>query len=159
MSFYRLSGLSKLFPKSSRFGQYNLSYLDPDEQADIDAVVGAFMLMRAKALDRAGLLDETFFMYGEDIDLCYRIKQLGWRVVYYPQVTVLHLKGTSSSKNSRRAIRAFYEAMKIFFDKHYRATSPRFVGWLVDGGVWAMQHWALLTDRLRFESRKHVASA
>ena len=123
VSFYRLTGLSRLFPRSRRFGRYNLSYLDVDERADVDAVVGAFMLMRGEALERAGLLDEAFFMYGEDLDLCYRIKALGWRVVYNPDVVVLHVKGASSRQASRRAINAFYDAMRIFHDKHYRARS------------------------------------
>ena len=121
ISFYRLTGLSTLFPSSERFGRYNLTYLDVDVQADVDAVVGAFMLIRSEALEQSGLLDEQFFMYGEDIDLCYRIKQHGWRVVYNPAVTVLHLKGAASRKASRRAIIAFYDAMKIFHDKYYRA--------------------------------------
>ena len=158
-SFYRLVGLSKLFPKSARFGRYNLTHLDEDAQADVDSVVGAFMLVRGEALEGAGLLDETFFMYGEDLDLCYRIKKTGWRVVYYPEVTVLHLKGTSSRQASRRSIVAFYDAMRIFHDKHYRDATPLLVNWAIDLTVPILLKWALLLDRLRRPERKRVASA
>ncbi|MCD6520994.1 MAG: glycosyltransferase family 2 protein [Anaerolineae bacterium] len=159
VSFYRLSGLAKLFPKSRRFGRYNLTYLDENEQADVDAVVGAFMLMRSEALEQAGLLDEAFFMYGEDLDLCYRIKEHGWRVVYNPAVTVLHRKGAASRKASRRAIRAFYDAMKIFHDKHYRAQTFFLINWAIDLGIVLLRSIALLLDRLRPPRRKRVASA
>jgi len=159
VSFYRLAGLSRLFPHSRRFGRYNLTYLDADEQADVDAVVGAFMLMRGEALERAGLLDEAFFMYGEDLDLCYRIKALGYRVVYYPAVVVLHVKGAASRQSSRRSINAFYDAMRIFHNKHYRAQSPFLVNGLVGLGIGLMRAVALAGDRLRPSGRKRVASA
>ncbi len=159
ISFYRLTGLSRLFPHSQRFGRYNLSYLGVDEQADVDAVVGAFMLMRSEALQRVGLLDETFFMYGEDLDLCYRIKAFGWRVVYNPSVVVLHVKGAASRQASRRSINAFYDAMRIFHDKHYRARSVFLVNWLVGLGIGLMRAAALAGDRLRPTGRKRVASA
>jgi N-acetylglucosaminyl-diphospho-decaprenol L-rhamnosyltransferase len=158
-SFYHLSGLAKLFPDSPRFGRYSMSFLDPDEQADVDSVVGAFMLMRAAALEQAGLLDEAFFMYGEDIDLAYRIKSHGWRVVYNPSVTVLHVKGAASRQTSRRAIVAFYDAMKIFHDKHYRSESFFVTNWAIDLGVSLLRNVALLQDRLRPAGRKRVASA
>jgi N-acetylglucosaminyl-diphospho-decaprenol L-rhamnosyltransferase len=158
-SFYHLSGLSKLFPHSPRFGRYAMSFLDPNEQADVDSVVGAFMLMRTVALEQAGLLDEAFFMYGEDIDLAYRIKARGWRVVYNPTVTVLHVKGAASRQTSRRAIVAFYDAMKIFHDKHYRAQSSFLTNGAIDLGVAVLRRVALLQDRLRPEGRKRVASA
>jgi len=159
VSFYRMTGLSRLFPHSRRFGRYNLTYLDVDEQADVDAVVGAFMLMRGKALERAGLLDEAFFMYGEDLDLCYRIKALGWRVVYNPSVVVLHVKGAASRQASRRSINAFYDAMHIFHNKHYRAQSAFLVNGLVHLGIGTMRAVALTGDRLRPTGRKRVASA
>jgi len=159
VSFYRLSGLSRLFPRSRRFGRYNLTYLDENTQADVDAVVGAFMLLRHEALAQAGLLDEAFFMYGEDLDLCYRIKQRGWRVVYYPAVTVLHVKGAASRQASQRAIRAFYAAMRIFHAKHYRQRTFFLINWFIDLGVPALCAVALLADRLRPAGRKRVASA
>lgn len=159
VSFYRMVGLSKLFPSSPRFGRYNMTFLDPDLETDVDAVVGAFMLMRAEALQEAGLLDEAFFMYGEDLDLCYRIKEKGWRIVYHPQVTVVHVKGASSRKASRRAIAAFYDAMRIFHNKHYRASTPALVNVLIDLGISAFKAFALWRDSLRPAERKRVASA
>jgi N-acetylglucosaminyl-diphospho-decaprenol L-rhamnosyltransferase len=159
VSFYHLSGLAKLYPKSSRFARYNLTYLDENQQADVDAVVGAFMLMRSEALEQAALLDEVFFMYGEDLDLCFRIKRQGWRVVYNPSLMVLHRKGAASRKASRRAIIAFYDAMKLFHDKHYRAQTFFLVNWAIDLGVATLKAVALLQDRLRPTERKRVASA
>ncbi len=159
ISFYRLSGLSKLFPKSRRFGRYNLTFLDVDRQADVDAVVGAFMLIRREALEQAGLLDEAFFMYGEDLDLCYRVKAHGWRVVYYPVVTVLHVKGAASRKNSYQATRAFYQAMKIFHDKHYRAQTPMVINWLLDAGVALLGVRAVIANHLRPSGKRRVGSA
>jgi len=120
VSFYRLAGLSRLFPGHRRFGQYNLTYLDPDEVAEVDSVVGAFMLLRREAIQDAGLLDEHFFMYGEDLDWCYRIKARGWRVYYNSEVTVLHIK-RAASRNSPRAAVEFWRAMRIFYRKHYAA--------------------------------------
>ncbi len=134
VSFYRLTGLSKLFPRSPRFGRYNLTYLDEDRQAEVDSVVGACMLIRAEALRRAGLLDESFFMYGEDLDLALRIKQCGWKAFYYPAVQVMHYK-RESSKRSRRARLEFYRAMAIFYRKHYARTTPLWLHLLVLSGI------------------------
>lgn len=123
ISFYRMIGLSKLFPRSRRFGRYNLTYLDPDVETEVDSVVGAFMMVRREAIQRVGLFDETFFMYGEDLDWAYRIKQAGWTVKYNPRVTVTHVK-RAASRQSRRAQTEFYRAMLIFYRKHYRPTTP-----------------------------------
>jgi GT2 family glycosyltransferase len=130
VSAYRFCGLSKLFPNSRRFGRYNLTFLDPDQPADVDSVVGACMLVRGEAIAAAGLLDERFWMYGEDLDWALRIRQAGWRVVYRPQAVVRHVKRASSS-GSRRARHEFQRAMWLFYDKHYAATTPRPVHWLV----------------------------
>jgi GT2 family glycosyltransferase len=123
VSSYRMLGLSRLFPKSRRFGRYNMTYLDENAMADVDSVVGAFMMVRTKAIADVGLLDERFWMYGEDLDWAKRIKNDGWRVVYYPSVEVLHVKRASSSQ-SERAQYEFYRAMLIFYHKHYRADTP-----------------------------------
>lgn len=159
VSFYHFSGLGKLFPRSPVFARYNLTYLDPNQETEVDAVVGAFMLIRGSALRQAGLLDESFFMYGEDLDLCYRIKQLGWKVKYYPQVTVLHIKGASSRKSSSKAILAFYDAMRIFHNKHYRQSSSPIVNMLVNGGINILRTKALVQNKLRAAGHKRVASA
>lgn len=148
VSLYRMVGLSKLFPKSKRFGRYNLTYLDENETAQVDAVVGAAMLMRTEALRQAGILDEQFFMYGEDLDLALRIKQKGWNAYYYPGATILHYK-RESSKRSRKAQIEFYRAMYIFYEKHYRATTPFYLDWLVMGGIAAKGGLALAPEIFR----------
>ena len=121
--FYKLMGLSRLFPRSRRFGRYNLTYLDPDEVARVGSVVGAFMLVRAEAIAQAGLMDGQFFMYGEDLDWAYRIQEAGWDIYYNPAVTVLHVKRAASRHSSRAQIE-FYRAMDIFYRKHYAAQTP-----------------------------------
>lgn len=131
---YRMLGLSHLFPKSRRFGRYNMTFLDEDETAEVDSVVGAFMMVRTKALEEVGLLDERFWMYGEDLDWAKRIKDQGWRVIYYPEVTVLHVKRASSRQN-QRAQNEFYRAMLIFYYKHYYRQTPPFLHWLILLGI------------------------
>jgi len=121
--FYKLIGLARLFPRSRRFGRYNLTYLDPDQVAPVGSVVGAFMLVRAEAIAQAGLMDGQFFMYGEDLDWAYRIQEAGWTVYYNPAVTVLHIK-RAASRHSPRAQIEFYRAMEIFYRKHYAAQTP-----------------------------------
>jgi N-acetylglucosaminyl-diphospho-decaprenol L-rhamnosyltransferase len=138
VSFWRLTKLSKIFPRSRRFGRYNMTYLDPDQAAEIDSVVGAFMLVRREAIEQAGLLDEIFWMYGEDLDWAYRIKQCGWKVYYYPQVVITHVKRASSSQDNAGAARAKYEfdrAMWLFYRKHYQAAAPAPIDWLVKFGL------------------------
>lgn len=118
-AFCKMSGLCALFPRSHRFGRYYMRYLDKDEVSRIDVISGAFNMLRRTALDRTGLLDEDFFMYGEDIDLSCRLLQCGFENYYLP-VNILHYKGESTVKSSFRYVNAFYRAMLIFFDKHYR---------------------------------------
>ncbi|NJL57324.1 glycosyltransferase family 2 protein [bacterium] len=130
VSFYHFSGLAKLFPNSPRFARYNMAYLDPDIEAEVDTVVGAYMQLRREVIAEVGLLDETFFMYGEDIDWSYRAKQAGWKVVYHPEVVVWHIKRAASRK-SQRAQFEFYRAMLIFYRKHYRRTTPLWLHSLV----------------------------
>lgn len=156
-SFYRLSGLGRLFPRSRRFGSYNLTYLDPNQEAEVDAVVGAFMLLRAQAIRDSGLLDETFFMYGEDLDWCFRIKQAGWQIRYNPDCTVLHYK-RASSRQSRKAQYEFYRAMLLFYRKHYAAGTPFWLHWMIVGSVYLRGGSALLSDAVcRWCSRDAVS--
>jgi O-antigen biosynthesis protein len=119
VAFYKVFGVSALFPKSKRFGKYHLSYLDENEIHEIDVLAGAFMLMRREALDKVGLLDEDFFMYGEDIDLSYRITKGGYKNYYFPETTIIHYKGESTKKGSLNYVRMFYNAMIIFARKHF----------------------------------------
>ena len=122
ISLYRITGLSRLFPRSRVFGRYNLTYLDENQTAEVDSVVGAFMLVRREAIADIGLLDETFFMYGEDLDWAFRMKARGWQILYYPEVTVLHVKRASSRQNPRARVE-FWRAMEIFYRKHYARTT------------------------------------
>lgn len=147
VAFYRFSGLSRLFPRSRRFGRYNMTFLDELQTADVDAVVGACMLVRGQALGAAGLLDEQFFMYGEDLDWCLRIKQVGYRVVYYPGVIVHHVK-RAASRTSAKAQYEFQRAMWLFYRKHYRARTPAPVDWLVRRGL-ALRGGKALADEMR----------
>jgi GT2 family glycosyltransferase len=139
-SLYRFLGLSKLFPRSRRFGSYNMTYLDINEQAEVDSVVGACMLVRADAMRRAGLLDEQFFMYGEDLDWCLRIKQqhndqgAPYRVMYYPGAIVQHVK-RAASRHSPKAQYEFNHAMWLFYRKHYQARTFFALDWLIRLGL------------------------
>lgn len=118
VSFCKLFGLSKLFPRSRLFARYSLPYLSPDREHVVDVLAGAFMLLRREALDKTGLLDEAFFMYGEDIDLSYRLRQAGYTNYYVPE-RILHYKGESTKRGDRAFVRSFYGAMLIFYRKHY----------------------------------------
>ena len=145
VAFYRIAGLSKLFPRSRRFARYNLTYLDPDETVEVDSVVGAFMMVRREAIADAGLMDEDFFLYGEDLDWAYRIRQAGWKAYYYPEVTVLHYK-RASTRQSRRAKHEFYRAMLIFYRKHYAATTPWWLDKFVRLGIYLRWGIGILVD-------------
>lgn len=134
VAFYHFSGLAKLFPKSARFGRYNMTYVDPGQTVEVDSVVGAYMQLRREVIAEVGLLDEAFFMYGEDLDWSYRAKKAGWKVMYYPEVIVWHIKRASSRK-SERAKYEFYRAMLIFYRKHFQATTPRWLDKLVLAGL------------------------
>jgi len=151
VSFYRFSGLAKLFPGSRRFGQYNLTYLDPEQPCDVDSVVGACMLVRGDAIDEVGLLDDTYWMYGEDLDWSLRMRQAGWRAVYRPSVTVHHMKRASST-GSERARFEFQRAMWLFYRKHYAATTPWLVHALVMAGI-ALRGGPRLAREMRAAAR------
>lgn len=134
-SFYYAFGISKLFPHVPRFNQYQLGYLNPDEEYPVDCLVGAFMLVRSKAIDEVGLLDEQFFMYGEDVDWCYRIKQAGWTNYYYPKTHIIHYKGASSRKRPLKIVYEFHRAMYLFHRKHFRSRYSLPTNLMVYGGI------------------------
>ena len=119
VAFYKIFGLARLFPQNRRFGQYHLSYLDKDKTNEADILCGAFMFMRKEALDKSGLLDDSFFMYGEDIDLSYRIIKAGYKNYYFADTTIIHYKGESTKKGSLNYVLVFYQAMIIFAKKHF----------------------------------------
>ncbi|NCA86086.1 MAG: glycosyltransferase [Clostridia bacterium] len=119
VAFYKIFGLAALFPRSKTFGQYHLTYLSNDEVHSVDVLSGAFMLLRRTTLDKVGLLDESYFMYGEDIDLSYRITQGGYRNYYFPHTRIIHYKGESTKKSSINYVMVFYKAMIIFARQHF----------------------------------------
>ncbi len=131
-SLCKMSGISRLFPNSPIFAKYHLKYLNEDETHQVDVLAGAFMLLRKKTLEKTGLLDETFFMYGEDIDLSYRIILSGYKNYYLPE-KIIHYKGESTKKDLRY-VKIFYEAMLIFFKKHYNY--GRFYSFLIYSGIY-----------------------
>ncbi|MBO4328175.1 MAG: glycosyltransferase [Bacteroidales bacterium] len=118
-AFYKMFGLAKLFPHSKRFAHYYMGHLSENETNEVEILAGAFMLMRRATLDQVGLLDETFFMYGEDIDLSYRITQGGYKNYYFPETRIIHYKGESTKKTSVNYVLVFYKAMEIFAKKHF----------------------------------------
>jgi len=156
-AFFKLFGLSRRFPGNARFAAYNLTNLDPGQLTEVDAVTGACMLVRVSAIDRVGLLDERFFMYGEDLDWAYRLKAQGWQVFYNPAVRALHQKGATSARQSGRMIVEFYRAMYLFHQKHYATRSPRPLNWLVAAGIAARGGVALGLNLLRPVTKKRVA--
>lgn len=150
-SFYKIFGLSRLFPNSPRFARYNLTYLDPDEVTEVDSVVGAFMMVREDVLKQVGLLDEEFFLYGEDLDWAFRIKAAGWKVFYYPRVQVLHHKGAASQGDRTRVRYEFYRAMYLFYRKHYAESTLLPIHWTVIAGIGVRGGVDLLKEMLRSE--------
>ncbi len=119
VSFYKIFGLTKLFPHSKTFARYYLGHLNKNQTHEIEVLAGAFMFLRYSVLDKVGLLDEAFFMYGEDIDLSYRICQAGYKNYYYPHTRIIHYKGESTRRNSLQYVYVFYRAMAIFYRKHF----------------------------------------
>jgi hypothetical protein len=134
-AFCHLFGLSALVPKSRLFGRYNLTYLDADTASEVDAVSGSFMFMHASIFRAVRGFDEAFFMYGEDLDLCARVRRHGFKVWYLPSTQIVHFKGRSSSKRAIRSQAAFYEAMILFSRKYRGSYGSFFPRWLVYVGI------------------------
>lgn len=156
-SFCHFSGLAKLFPRSRLLGQYHQTWKDLSKPHEIDSCVGAFMMVRREAMEEVGVWDEDFFFYGEDLDWCYRFREHGWKVVFYPHVKIIHHKGassgmkkssqevtTASRESKRRARKASTEAMRIFYEKHYRQKYPAVLNWLVLRGIKLVEKVRLL---------------
>ncbi len=118
IAFTKVFGLSSLFPKSKIFGKYNLTYLDPDKSYEVDAVSGSFIFLRKRVYDQVGNLDDNFFMYGEDLDWCFRIQKAGWKIFYYPETQIIHYKGESTRRSNIDELKTFYDAMHVFVRKH-----------------------------------------
>lgn len=149
-ALYYYLGLSQLFPKSKRFGGYLLHYIDGNNTAEVDCLCGAAMMVRREVIDRVGLMDQSYFMYGDDIDWCYRIKQAGYKVYYLPDAEVTHYGGRGGSKErSYRNIVEFHRSMAIFHKKHYSAQYFFMLNWLVYAGIWILCMTSLARNLLR----------
>ena len=133
----KIIGLARLFPRSTLFGKYNLTYLDPEQTAEVEAISGSFMLVRRSVVQQVGGFDEDFFMYGEDLDWCYRIRQAGWKIYYVPKTQIIHFKGESSKKSPFQQRRLFYEAMRLFVLKHFNKSSAVIPSWLLVIAIYA----------------------
>lgn len=158
-SLYRMTLLSKAFPRSRRFGQYNLTYLDDRQETEIDQPCGAFMMVRSEIREQVGLLDERYFMYGEDTDWAFRIKASGWRIVYTPITKVRHVKRASSRHARRRTIGYFYDSMRIFYREHYWAVYPRWLSMMILTAISARERIELAWVRIGPRSEAGVRRA
>jgi len=144
-AFYKMSGISSLFPKSKRFSKYHLGYLDENQIHKVEILAGAFMLMRKSVLDEIGLLDEDFFMYGEDIDLSYRVIKAGYNNYYFPETRIIHYKGESTKKSSVNYVLVFYNAMVIFARKHFTDNNARAFASLIKVAVYFRAFLAIIS--------------
>ena len=145
VAFYKIFGISRLFPKSKRFGRYHLGFLSQFETNEVDVLSGAYMFMRKAALDKVGLLDESFFMYGEDIDLSYRITKGGYKNYYFPETQIIHYKGESTKKSSINYVFVFYRAMVIFAKKHFSQKNAKLFSFLINLAIYFRAGLALLS--------------
>lgn len=147
-AFSHFVSLSKIFPKSKFFAGYNLTYLNLDKTHEIDALAGAFMLVRREAGEQVGWWDEDFFWYGEDLDFCYKLRERGWKIYFVPEFEILHYKGasgglknhskhvsTATDETRKKAHEARFAAMKIFYDKHYKNKYPSLLRAIVLWGI------------------------
>jgi hypothetical protein len=147
-SFYYAFGWSKRYPDNPKYNQYQLGHLSPDDEYPVDVLVGAFMLVRRETIEQVGGLDETFFMYGEDIDWCYRIKQAGWGIYYYPRTYIIHIKGGSARRRPLKIIYEFHRAMWVFHRKHYKQQYNWITNMAVYAGITVKFGMAFLKNKL-----------
>ena len=149
VAFYKIFGLSRLFPRSRKFSRYHLSYLSADQTHAVDVLSGAFMLLRKSVIDKTGPLDEDFFMYGEDIDLSYRITKTGFKNYYFPETRIIHYKGESTKKSSINYVFVFYNAMLIFARKHFSEKNARLLSFLIHLAIFLRASLAIFSRFMR----------
>ncbi len=149
VAFCKTFGLSTFFPKSETFNKYHLGYLDENENHEVDVLAGAFMFMRKSVLDKIGLLDETFFMYGEDIDLSYRVQLGGYKNYYVSDTTIIHYKGESTRKGSLNYVKVFYNAMIIFAKKHFTGNQAWLFVLMLQAAIWVRAGMTLFSNFFR----------
>ena len=146
-SLYYFAGMDKRHPESRKYGAYRQTFVPEESISEVDAGTGAFLMMPNAAFERAGGFDEQFFMYAEDIDLCYRVKELGYKIMYYGKASLTHLKGQSGlNTKSKQSIFCFYDSMWLFYKKHYVKKHPFFVTWGVYLGI-QIKYWLTLWKR------------
>ena len=134
-AFCKMSGLSRLFPKHPLMARYHLTHLDPEQTAEIEVLSGSCMMVRKAAMDQVGLLDEDYFMYGEDIDWCYRFHQAGWKIYYLPTTAIIHFRGESGRGTPLKILYRKSRAMSIFVNKHMARRYRFFPLWLLQVGI------------------------
>jgi len=149
VAFYKIFGLSALFPKSKLFGKYHLGFLAENDVNEVDVLSGAYMFLRKTTLDQVGVLDEAFFMYGEDIDLSYRITLSGFKNYYFPLTRIIHYKGESTKKSSVNYVFVFYRAMIIFAEKHFSARNASSYSRLIHMAIYFRASLALINRFIR----------
>lgn len=135
-SLFKLAGLASLFPTSRLFARYHLGHLPENRNSEVDVLAGAFMMVRRTVLEQTGAFDERFFMYGEDIDLSYRIQKRGWQNWYFSGSHIIHFKGESTKKGSLNYVRMFYQAMYLFVQKHYGGSRAIIFRWFIQVAIW-----------------------
>ncbi len=149
VAFTKIVGLAALFPKSRFFGRYNLTFLDPEHVTEVEAISGSFMVLRRETIAKVGMLDEAFFMYGEDLDWCYRIKAGGWKIHYVPETQIIHFKGESSKRSPMEQRRLFYEAMRLFVKKHFQKGRAWIPSWALIIAIRLRALLAIITAALK----------
>ena len=148
-SLYYMLGLDKRFPDNPKFGQYRLNYLSENEINEVDCVSGAFMMIKTPLYEKLGGFDTDYFMYGEDIDICFRAKKTGAKVLFYPKATAIHLKGQSGlHTKSKKVLRYFYDSMTIFYKKNMAKDYNPLVNFAVYSGIFLKKHLSLLLASL-----------
>lgn len=149
VAFYKITGLGRLFPGHREFAKYNLTYRNSNELQEVEAISGACMMIKKKAMDEIGLLDERFFMYGEDLDWCYRLGQKGWKIYYIPEARVIHHHRASSKKRRFRSTLNFYQAMYIFYRKHFSNGRISPMNFVVIAGIGALAAFSLISSTFK----------
>lgn len=149
-SLFKLTGLSYLFPRSKIFAKYHLGHLKENENHEVDVLAGAFMIIPKKVLNEIGLFDELFFMYGEDVDLSYRIQRAGYKNYYFAESTIIHFKGESTKRGSLNYVRMFYQAMRLFVKKHYSAGEADAYAFLIQIAIIVRAAFSVALNSLKF---------
>lgn len=153
-SFYKLSGLARIFPHSKIFAKYHLGYLNENENHEVDVLAGAFMMIPKKILDITGGFDEQFFMYGEDIDLSYRIQEAGFKNYYFAESSIIHFKGESTKKESLNYVKMFYKAMSTFVKKHYGSSRSGLFSFFIHIAIFLRGSFSAIARLLKWKTRE-----